>query len=196
MNPISLIVFALVWFAALYVLNSLIAGRPKKIEPRKAIVYFFTVALIGLYGEIFLDTVYNHFVGMPLWRYNILPIFDGYTSSFAIATWGLYGFHLYLLHDTLGARWSITKTRHLALIFSIEALFLEALLTISARLALGNYLYYYYPSDLWHVSSLQNMPFYFICGVVVLKTLKRFRSDPIFFSAMSAALLFVLVFLI
>lgn len=192
----SLVGFAVIWLLVLYGLNSAIAGKLKTIEPKKALLYFFTVALIGLFGEIFLDTVYNYFVGRPLWRYNILPIFDGYTSSYAIVTWGLYGFHLYLLHDTLGTKWSIDKTKHLALIFSIEALFLEAALTISALYILGDYMYYYYPPDLWHVSSFQNIPFYFICGVVVLKTLKRFKKDPVFFSAMSASLLFVLVFLV
>jgi hypothetical protein len=81
------------------------------------------------------------------------------------------------------------------LIFSVEALILEALLTISARVFLGRYLYYYLPSDLWHVSSFQNFPFYFICGIVTLATLKRFRSDPVFFSFMSASLLAVLLIL-
>lgn len=196
MRPINFILFALTWFIVLYLLNSAIAGRFKHVEPRKAMLYFFTVALIGLYGEIFLDTIYNHFVGRPLWRYNILPIYSGYTSSYAIMTWGLYGFHLYLLHNTLGSKWSITRTKHLALIFSVEALVLEAALTISALFFFGKYMYYYYPPDLWHVSTVQNIPFYFICGLIILKTMKRFRRDPVFFSAMSAALLFVLVFLI
>ncbi|MCA9328110.1 hypothetical protein KDA14_06285, partial [Candidatus Saccharibacteria bacterium] len=95
-----------------------------------------------------------------------------------------------------GTKWSIVKTKHLALIFSLEALVLEAALTLSAVPILGSLMYYYYPADLWHVSSFQNIPFYFICGIVVLKTLKRFRKDPVFFSAMSASLLFVLVFVV
>ncbi len=195
MNFTNLTLFALLWLAIIYLLNSIIARKWKRIEPKQALMYFFTVALIGIFGEIFLDTVYNYFVGQPLWRYNILPIHAAYTSSFAIITWGLYGFHLYLLHGSLG-KWSINKTRHLVLIFSFEALVLEALLTISAKLLLGEFMYYYLPGDLWHVSSFQNLPFYLICGFVVLGTLKRFRADPIFFSAMSAALLAVAVFLI
>jgi hypothetical protein len=124
-----------------------------------------------------------------------LPIQGGYTSSYAVVTWGLYGFHLYLLHDSLATRWAITKTRHLALLFALEALLLEALLTLSAKVVFGRYLYYYLPSDLWHVSSFQNMPFYFICGLVVLKTLQRARRDPRFFTLMSACLIAVLVFM-
>jgi hypothetical protein len=145
------------------------------------------------FGEILLDSTYDLVVGHPLWYYNILPIYGGYTSAYAVVTWGIYGFHLYLLHDTLDTKWRITRARHLALIFSLEALILEAMLTLSAKLAFGHYLYYYLPADLWHVSSFQNIPFYFICGVVILKTLKRFRKDPLFFSLMSGFLLFVLL---
>lgn len=192
---IPLTLFALLWLAIIYLLNSLIARKWKRVEPKQALVYFFTVALIGIFGELFLDTVYNYFVGRPLWRYNILPIHGGYTSAYAVIIWGLYGFHIYLLHGSLG-KWSINKTRHLVLIFSFEALVAEALLTISAKLLLGKYMYYYLPGDLWHVTSIQNMPFYLVCGFAILGTLRRFKSDPFFFSYMSAALLAVVVFLI
>lgn len=195
MNSFRYIWFALVWATLLYALNSVIAGELKKIELKQMILYIISVAMIGVFGEIFLDTFYSAVVGHPLWRYNILPFHNGYTSYYALVAWGLYGFHLYLLHGSLASRWSITKTRHLALIFCLEALLLEALLTLSARLVFGKYLYYYLPGDLWHISSLQNIPFYFICGVVILKTLKRFRTDPLFFTAMSSTLTFVLLFL-
>ncbi|HSX31377.1 MAG TPA: hypothetical protein VLE99_05665 [Candidatus Saccharimonadales bacterium] len=186
------------WFgvgvaAFVYILNSLIARRLMRPKLKPALLYFTTVGAIGLFGEIFLDTSYNFFVGHPLWYYNLLPIQGGYTSAFAIVTWGLYGIHLYLLHDTLATKWSITRTRHLAIIFSLEALVFEALLTLSAKAVFGKYLYYYLPADLWHVSSFQNMPFYFICGAVVLKTLKRFRQKPLFFTGMNTFLLVVLL---
>lgn len=196
MKPISLVLFALLWLAIIYLGNSLLAKEWKKIEAKTAILYFMTVALIGLYGEIFLDSIYNYFVGHPLWRYNILPIHQAYTASYAAVIWGLYGFHLYLLHGSLHSKWAINRTKHLVLIFSFEALVAEAVLTLSARVLLGEYVYYYLPSDLWHVSSVQNFPFYLICGLLILKTLRRFKADPVFFSGMSAALLFVLVFLV
>lgn len=195
MNPGKLILFALLWLVIIYLVNSLIVRRWKTIELKRAVLYFLTVALIGVFGEIFLDSTYRFFVGHPLWRYNILPIHNAYTSYYAVVVWGLYGLHLYLLHDSLSSKWSINKTKHLALIFSVEALVAEALLTISSRLLLGKYMYYYLPSDLWHVTSIQNMPFYFICGVVILKTLRRFKPEPLFFSGMSVALLYVVVFL-
>lgn len=193
MRAFQLILFALLWFAIIYILNAIIAKKFKKINLKIALLYFVTVAAIGVFGEIFLDTVYNHFVGNPLWEYKILPIHHGYTSIFAPVIWGIYGFHLYLLHDTISQKWSITKTRTLALIFSIEALIFEALLTISSKLLLGDFMYYYFPGDLWHVSSFQNMPFYFICGVVIIKTMRRFKKDPAFFTIMCLFLLLVIV---
>lgn len=194
MHIIPLIWFALACGVVIYVINCGIYGALKSVELSMATLYFMTLALIGLFGEIFLDSIYRIVAGHPLWYYQILPIHHGYTSAFAVVTWGLYGFHLYLLHGSLESKWSIQKTRHLALIFSLEALILEAVLTISAKVFLGRYMYYYVPGDLWHVSSFQNIPFYFICGVVTLRTLRRFRTDPWFFSGMSAALLSVLVF--
>jgi hypothetical protein len=194
MNSIKLVLFALIWAIIVYVVNCMIAHKFKRIELKQAVLYFSTVAMVGLFGEVFLDTVYNTVFGNPLWRYNILPIHDGYTSSYAVVTWGIYGLHLYLLHGTLKAK-SIVRTRHLALIICLEALLLEALLTISAKLLLGRYLYYYYPGDLWHVSSFQNIPFYFIFGVVIINIVRRFQASPKFFSLFSLWLVVIIAFL-
>ena len=194
MMTLHLALFALLWLVIIYLLNAIIAKRFKKIDLKIALIYFFTVAAIGVFGEIFLDSVYNYFVGNPLWEYKILPIHHGYTSAYAPVIWGLYGVHLYLLHDTLSKKWSISRSRYLALIFSIEALIFEALLTISSKFLLGDFMYYYYPGDLWHVSSFQNIPFYFICGVVIIKTMRRFKKDPIFFSLMCIFVTSVIVF--
>jgi hypothetical protein len=90
--PLKLILFALFWVAVIYVLNCLIARQIKRPSPKLVLLYFTTVGLIGLFGEIFLDSTYNFFVGHPLWHYNILPIQSGYTSSYAIITWGVSGF--------------------------------------------------------------------------------------------------------
>ena len=191
----KLFAFGIAWLVVVYLFNSLVAGKFKKIDAKLASLYFVTVAMIGVFGEIFLDTFYNHFVGHPLWRYNILPIQHGYTSKFGVVTWGIMGIYLYLMHDNLAAKWTITRARYLALIFSFEALIIEALVTLSAKLFLGRYIYYYIPGDLWHVSSFQNIPFYFICGVVIVKTIKRFKKDPLFFIAMSASLIAVLIYI-
>jgi hypothetical protein len=196
MRELQLILFALIWIVIVYLINVAIAKQFKKIDIKIALLYFVTVATIGVFGEIFLDTVYNHFVGNPLWVYKILPIHDGYTSMYAPIIWGIYGFYLYLLHDTLEKKWSIKRSRYLALIFSIEALLFEALLTISSKYLLGDFMYYYFPTDLWHVSSFQNIPFYFICGLIIVKTMRKFKKDSKFFTLMCIFLMSVVVFFI
>jgi hypothetical protein len=152
--------------------------------------------MVGVYDEVFLDTLYNWIVGQPLWYYNVLPIHGGYTSQYAPVVWGLYGFHLYLLHETLRTNWSIERSRYLALILSVEALILEALLTISAKPFFGEFMYYYTPGDLWHVTSIQNMPFYFLCGLLIVQLLRRFKRDPWIFSALSTFFVLLLVFFV
>lgn len=192
---ISLVIFAVVWLVIVYAVNVAIARKLVPVNWRTAVLYFVTVGMIGVFGEIFLDTVYNFFVGHPLWRYNILPIHDGYTSAYAPIIWGVYGFHIYLFHDTLRTKWSITRTRYLALILSIEALLLESALTLSAVPLLGALMYYYYPGDLWHVTSIQNMPFYFIFGAFVSKAMRQFRSAPGFFVFLAIWFTIVIVFM-
>ena len=100
---------------------------------------------------------------------------------------------MYLLHDSF-EKWSISRQRHLALIFSVEALVLEALIEIGSKVLFGEYIYYYYPGDLWHISTVQNFPFYLICGFLIVKTIKRFKADPLFFTVLSVWLMVVLVF--
>ena len=81
------------------------------------------------------------------------------------------------------------------MIISFEALALEALLTLSAKPVFGTYMYYYLPGDLWHVTSLQNIPFYFIFGIVAVKTLQMARVDTHFYTVASVFLLIVMLML-
>jgi hypothetical protein len=191
---LRLIGFAILWAAIAYATNSVIIRKPKRPKFKYTLAYIVAVATVGVFGEIFLDTIYNHFVGHPLWEYRILPVHKGYTSSFAIVTWGIYGFYLSMLHDTLSKyRLHIIK---LALLMSIEALFAEAALTVSAKLLLGEFLYYYFPGDLWHISSFQNIPFYFVCAVIVILTARYFKVNPIFFTLLCGIFVSVLIFMV
>lgn len=188
----KLIVFTLLIAAAIYLFNCLVARKVKPIDPKMALLYITTVSMIGVVGEIFVDSIYDFFAPNPLWVYNILPVHDGYTSKYAAILWGLFGFYLYLMHDTLD-KWSVKKRRHLALIFAFEALVLEAIVVIASKLLLGKWMYYYYPGDLWHVSTIQNFPFYFLCGYLIVGTLRRFKQDPRFFIIINAWIIFVMV---
>lgn len=190
----ALVLFTVAWIVAIYLFNSAFARRLKKIEIKIALLYITSIALIGVFGEVFSDSFYSAIFNQPLWLYRVLPIHDGFTSMYSIVLWAMYGFYLYLLHDNLSAHNHSDTT--FAAIISIEAIVLEILINVSHLLIFGGYIFYYLPSDLWHLTSIQAIPFYFLAGLVVTKSIKRLKADPVFFSIMNTLLIFVLIFLV
>jgi hypothetical protein len=66
MNAIRLVLFTLMWTGIVYGYNCLLVRKIIRVDFRRAGLYFLAVALIGVSGEIFLDTVYKSLVGTPL----------------------------------------------------------------------------------------------------------------------------------
>lgn len=205
MTALQLTIFALAWFLAVYVLNCLIAKRIKAINVSKAMLYTFVMAVLGLVGEVVIDTFYTVLFGHPLWNYRILPIHYTYTSQYSLFLWGLVGFHLYLLHDTFEQPLKRTARRkykrprsvslhRLAFLFCIEAIIFEAVVNLSFLAAYGEFIYYYNPSDLWHITSLQTLPFYLVAGYITMYTLKYSKPRPRLSTLSSAALASIIVF--
>jgi hypothetical protein len=191
----DLVYFSMAWIAGVYLVNSVLAWEFKRIKIKPLLLYVSTVAMIGTFGEVFWDSLYHKAFGVRLWEYYVFPIHNSYTSYFAAVLWGFYGFHLYLLYDTINKRFK-RAVKYLPLIFSLEALMIEALVSITYRIAFGHWLYYYLPNGLWHVSAFQNFPLYVMAGFVILGTIKRFSKDPDFFILMNCALIAVLVLLV
>ena len=179
----------------MYLVNCAIAREWKKIQLKTALLYVTTVAMIGTFGELFWDALYDHAFGKPLWEYYIYPIHGAHTSTFAAVLWGFYGFHLYLLFDTLKKRWP-RSLRYLPWIFALEALMIEALVSLTFLAAFDRWIYFYLPGDLWHVSTIQNFPLYIMAGFVIWGALRRFSKDPWFFILMNCVLMSVIVFLV
>lgn len=187
MQFIGLLLFALLWIFVVYIFNCILTKSFCKIDIKIAILYISTVAFIGLIGETFVGSIYNCLFGLPLWQYQALPIHNGHTSYYAPIIWGVYGFYLYLLHDHLVSKKGYSDNK-LMVMFSVEAMVIEALVNISFLLIFGHYLYFYSPNDLWHFTSIQTFPFYFIAGFLITRTIKRFKQDPVFFSFMCIAI--------
>ncbi len=190
----QLVLFTGAWVLIVYAFHSLVARQFKRVDPLDAGVYVTTLALFGVFGEVFGNSLYAFLFGSPLWLYHFTPIHGGYTSLYSIVIWGLYGFYLYLMHDNL-EKYEY-RTRTLAAIIAVEAIVLELLMNTSFMLVFGGYFFYYLPNDLWHLTSLQAMPLYFLAGVAIIKTLRRFKKDPKFFIIMNAILVFVLTILV
>jgi len=190
----QLTLFCLIWITGLYVFNSLVAREFKKISLKPVFLYISTLAMLGVYGETIFGNVYNYLLGHLLWQYTIFPIHHGYTSRFALVLWGMYGFHLYLMHDSLGKR-NIKSAKHLSLIFCVEAIIIEALVNLTYRATFGKYIFYYFPADLWHLTSIEVLPVYVVGGFAINEALKRTKPEPIFFGLAATMLAFVLIFL-
>jgi hypothetical protein len=194
MNVLALTIFALLWIAIVYAFNSLIIGKLQPVKLKTACVYIATTALLGVCGEIFVDSVYRALFGEALWLYHVYPIHDGFTSYYAPVIWGILGFYLYLLHDTLKLK-KFTENK-LALLFAAETLIIELLANLSFLLLFHRYLFYYLPNDLWHLTSVQTLPFYLLAGFMLTRTVKRFQKDWLFFTLMSIALIYLLIALV
>lgn len=174
---IQLLLFSIAWCVVIYAFNSLVARQRISIEPKQLLIYVFTMASLGLFGEVAYGILYNAVFGMPLWEYQVLPIHSSYTSVYSLYLWGMVGFHLYLLHTTLENR-GITSVHKLAAIFCLEAIVLEALVNLSFLAAFGSYIYYYLPSDLWHITSLQTLPLYLLAGYITVLAIRFAKKVP------------------
>ena len=189
-----LLLFAVLWVVLIYSANCLIAGKLKHLDVKQALMHIAAMSMIGLLGEIFVGSVYHFLFNEALWNYTVLPIHHAYTSQYAAVLWGIYGLHLYLLHGTLQSKRNINIHR-IALIFCGEAILIELLVNLSFKLLFGKYVFYYSPSDLWHFTSIQTLPFYLVAGYVVAVTFRKFEKDASFYAAMCGGIILVLVFM-
>ena len=192
---IFLIIFAAAWAVVIYLANSLLAGKLLRPELKTAIFYSATVALLGVIAEISIGTFYHFLFGKPLWNYTVYPAFNAYTSEYAPILWAVYGFQIYLLHEYLVNK-NITSRLLMPLIFCIEAIVLELLINFTFLAVFGKFVYYYYPGDLWHFTSVQTLPFYVGAGIVIPMALKRFGKKPIFCTITFSLIVFLLTSLV
>jgi hypothetical protein len=195
-NPplIQLALFALIWIISIYVINCLIAKEFKKINILQAILHVTAMAMNGVIAEVIIGNTYHFVFHRALWQYTVYPVHYGYTSKYAPFLWGLYGFHLYLLHGTVDRAKRVSVHR-LALLFCLEAIIIEGIVNLTFKLGFGHFIYYYLPSDLWHFTSFQTLPFYLLGGYVVLETFKNSELNPKFYIFVSTSVLFVIAYL-
>ena len=121
-----LLLFAVISLSAVIFFNLIVNRGFKKFQLSTALLWVLAVAMIGVVGEIFVDSIYNYIFHTPLWRYNYLPINHAYTSKYAPILWGTFGLFLYLMHHRY-ERWTPKQLVNLSVIFAFEALMIEAI---------------------------------------------------------------------
>lgn len=191
-SALSLTTFAMAWAVGIYVVNCLIARRVIRVDIKEAALHIAAMAMLGVIGEVAIGSFYKLLFHSMLWHYTVLPVHGGYTSEYALFLWGIYGFHLYLLHGTL--RNKLKSLNAMALLFCFEAIIIELLVNLTFVLSFGQFIFYYNPTDLWHFTSIQTLPFYLAAGYIVLITFREFELDKKFFIPMSMAIACVIAF--
>lgn len=106
----------------------------------------------------------------------------------------MYGLHLYWTKQTLDRKYSKLPKWKLTAVFAVESLLLETFANLVWLVAFGYLIYFYTPPDLWHVTTLVNIPCYFAAAWAMIGTVKRFNRDPKFYAAMSALIVTVFIF--
>lgn len=191
----DLIIFSLALPVTIYLFNCLVARGWRKLELKTLLLYVSSVAVMGVFGEVFVGSMYNALFHRHLWDYTVFPIHHGYTSLYAPFIWGMYGFYLYMSHDTL-RKHGLKKESHLALWFAVETVFLEAATNGSYRLFHGEPLFYYTPTDMWHLTSIQAIPFYLVAGFAIVRLVDRYMRALRFNIVMNMYFMAVFVYLV
>lgn len=192
----ELILFSFTWLFLLIAAFLLILRKSFRIEWKNLYLYVGMMAFIGPIGEVFINSFCRFFFGSPLWTYLIFPVHNGDTSKYSFFLWSLYGIYLYFLHQKFPLDFQ-QKKYYLApsFIMAFDAITLEFLMNISSLVFLSTFIFYYFPSDVLHLTTLAASPFYFVGGIVVIRTLKRFSRDPWFFGTMSFLIAATFIFL-
>ena len=163
--------------AFLYGMWRLIARRPLRCHVPTALMYMGVAFPVFCFFEVAVGHGHAWVFGQPLLQYQIQPIHGGQTSLYNFAIWPLYGWHLYLCEQTLA---HMTLSRPMrssaqALKHTCSGPLLEILANIGMLSALGRYYFYYLPDDLWHLTSVQVVPYYALTSLLFSWVIMKVR---------------------
>lgn len=138
--------------------------KTTEIDYRLILSYFLFGSWFGMCGEVFIDTLINKFlqVPVPLWEYRILPIHNKITSSYGPVMWGIAAVYVCFFQHYSSKK----KLKNKFAIFLAESSFLmfaELFFDISGYFLFNEYFFYYYSPEFLHFSALVNIPMWW-CG--------------------------------
>ncbi len=177
-NYFNVVVFAVIFLSVFYIGSSLVKRSFIKLDLKKIILYVTTFSLLGLVGELFVNTSYQYITGNQLWEYRLLPAHNGSVSYFFIFVWGSLGFYKYISEIIFPKIVSFTPIAQ-GILIGTEAIFIELLYNGLYFLCFNDYIFYYFPNNLGffaHLSCLQVIPFYFLFGFAITKLLKKLKN--------------------
>lgn len=155
-------------FAFLYGMWCLMARRILRCDVRTSLMYMGLSFPVLVISEVVVGHVHVKVFGQPLWQYRMQPIHDGHTSLYNFGIWPLYGWHMLLCEKALAAT-RLTPGASKALMFAKHALsgpLLEIVANFGMLLVMGRYYFYYFPNDLWHLTSVYVIPYYTLTSLL------------------------------
>ena len=123
---------AALWLAVLaplfFLLGKLLAGDHRVRLGGKLAIFLGLSAFAGIGAEILIDTAWVKNLGRPLWTYRLLPVHQGYTSVAGLVIWPLYGFYVYMVHESIerNPRLRLVNTDYWkGILMGVDALFVD-----------------------------------------------------------------------
>jgi len=140
----------------------------KLIQPNyKRLSYYISLfTLFGVVGEVFVNTLFKYLFSSGLWEYHLYPAHNGDISYFFFGIWGTLGFYTYFRDYFFRGR-SNKNALYSGLILGSEAMLIEIFANGSFYYLFGNYIFYYFPTNLGyfsHFSCLEVVPCYIAVG--------------------------------
>ena len=164
-------------FAFIYGLWRLPMRRPLPLDAQTIWLYMGLAFPACAIGEVFIGQLHYALFHTRLWQYCVAPTHDGYTSLYNFAIWPLYGWHVYLGEQAL-ALWNpraSVRTAVLLLKHASAGPLLEVIANLGMLLIAGRYYFYYFPDDLWHLTSMQVVPYYAVLSLLFSCFIARVR---------------------
>lgn len=166
---LKIILFTVIQYIPLFFWYKLLKSKGVSIDWRLVFSYFIFGSWFGMFGELFLFKFIELLFHSPIWEYRLFPIHHGITSSYGPIMWGNAAVYIcfhknYLLNSNVSNNRLRTFVNE-----SLFLLVLETVFNLIALLIFNNYYFYYFVPDLFHLTSLTNLPFWWAGYQLVVK---------------------------
>lgn len=162
---------------ALYAIYCLLAGRILRIDPYTLLLNMAGAFLVMSIMEASLGYLHTEVFGWRLWEYHQLPNHRGYGTDLGPITWPWYGFHFYMFSQVLQYRRLEPRNNVLkGSVTGLDGPLLEIIGNGLFLLIFGQYVFYYFPGDLGHLTSLAVMPHYALAGVILVIVMESLKQ--------------------
>lgn len=193
--PVDFILFLLCLIVVIYLIDLPLNKNTPPTIFKEVVVYASVLALLGPIAEVAINHFCRAVFDTTLWEYKIFPVHNGDTSLFSCFEWAWYGCHVYFLHKKVKTFCFKQEFLIFSGLLAVDALLFEVIVNLSGLAFINTFIFYYFPADIFHLSTFIALPFYLCLGFAVINTVKGYLTNPWFFAATSFATSYIFVFL-